>query len=109
MTPSDLHFLRTLAETATASGPSKWTANTQLISWFRSDPVAVIHALECAVESRKRPGGLTHSRLGEAIRNLPGCAAPEVKACETGCGCVVASDGETKAADGESDSQGAAA
>jgi hypothetical protein len=71
MTSDDLRFLRHLAETATEAGPGKWAANTELISWFRSDPVAVIHALECAVESRQCHGGLAHQRLDEAIRALP--------------------------------------
>lgn len=56
---------------ATQSGPDKWTANTELISWFRSDPVAVIEALQAADSVRRAPGGLSNTRLYQALDRLP--------------------------------------
>jgi hypothetical protein len=67
----DLNFLKDLAQKAISSGEDKWASNTQLISWFRSSPVEVIEALEAAYNVRKRPGGLTHAKLDEALSKLP--------------------------------------
>lgn len=67
----DLQALRSLALTATTPGPDKWTSNTALISWFRSDPVAVIDALIAAAESRRRPGGVSNQALDAALKALP--------------------------------------
>lgn len=71
MKTNHLLHLRALAMAATQAGPDKWTANTELISWFRSDPVAVIDALQAADAVRGNPGGLTHSRLYKALDRLP--------------------------------------
>lgn len=69
---ANLAFLRRLAEQATATecdASAKWSANTQLLAWFRSDPVAVIHALEMAAAHVQRPGPLCH--LHAAVQALP--------------------------------------
>ncbi len=71
MNAADLTFLRVLAEEAIGSGPRKWHANQQLLTWFRSDPVAVIRALEAAAHVSARPGGVNHQALHTSIRQLP--------------------------------------
>ena len=68
---SELQAIRRLALTATSKGPDKWTANTALISWFRSDPVAVIDALIAAEQTRRRPGGVSNQALDAALKALP--------------------------------------
>lgn len=73
----DLSFLKRLAIEATGNGPGKWAANVSLMSWFRSDPVAVMTALEAAVNVSLRPGGLHNTKLHQAIRNLPAIAKDE--------------------------------
>lgn len=75
MKSDHLSHLRALALKATQAGPEKWAANTELISWFRSDPVAVIDALQAADAVRENPGGLAHSRLYRALDRLPKVAA----------------------------------
>jgi hypothetical protein len=67
----DLPFLRRLAEDAIDSGPNKWLANQELISWFRSDPVAVIEALQAAQTVRICPGGRANQKLYAALDRLP--------------------------------------
>lgn len=67
----DLAFLRRLAYTATHDGPEKWYANQQLLTWFRSNPEHVIESLQAARSALDRPGGLTHTRLRQAIDSLP--------------------------------------
>ena len=67
----DLQALRSLAITATTPGPDKWTSNTALISWFRSDPVAVVDALIAAEQTRRRPGGVSNQALDAALKALP--------------------------------------
>ena len=67
----ELSFLKRLAIAATGNGHDKWDANVHLMSWFRSDPVAVVEALEAAAHVSIRPGGLHNTKLHQAIRNLP--------------------------------------
>lgn len=68
---SSLHFVYTLAETATSPGPAKWEANTQLISWFRSDPVAILRALRAAEHVLTNPGYLANLYLHQSMQALP--------------------------------------
>ncbi len=73
MTIEEIRALRRLAVTATSSegdSTAKWKANNQLWEWFRSDPVAVIHAIEAAALVSARPGGLHNQRLHQTINNL---------------------------------------
>ena len=65
--------MRKAASIATTSQDSeeKWAANAELISWFRSDPESILEALQAAAAVSSRPGGINHTRLHEAIANLP--------------------------------------
>jgi hypothetical protein len=71
MKASKIVGLISLAKKATGQGEGKWDANTALISWFRSDPVAILEALHAAAHVSERPGGLAHTRLHEALGKLP--------------------------------------
>ena len=71
MTTEHLSHLRSLAIAATHAGAEKWNANTELISWFRSDPEAVIEALQAADAIRRSPGGISNTRLYKALDRLP--------------------------------------
>ena len=78
LTLDDLATLRDPAIRATSPGPDKWAKNAELISWFRSDPVAVIDALIAGMQILDWPGGLNNTRFREAMRELP--ELPEVAA-----------------------------
>lgn len=78
LTLDGLTILRETAIQATSPGPDKWTSNAELISWFRSNPVAVIDALIAGMQILDRPGGLNNTRFREAMRELP--ELPEVAA-----------------------------
>jgi hypothetical protein len=73
MTPQELTPLLKLAKEATTSkdATKKWASNAELLSWFRSDPVAVILALQAAAHVSACPGGLNHTRLHTTISKLP--------------------------------------
>ena len=71
MKASDLTPLLHLAKKATGKSAGKWEANTELLTWFRSDPVAVLEALQAAAHVSERPGGLAHTRLHSAMDKLP--------------------------------------
>ena len=78
LTLDDLATLRDTAVRATSPGPDKWAKNAELISWFRSNPVAVLDALIAGMQILDRPGGLNNTRFREAMRELP--ELPEVAA-----------------------------
>ena len=69
---SDLNYMRTIAEEAMGQGPGKWQANAQFIEWMRSNPLPIMDVLCAAAEVQKSPGGLSHSRLYEALGRIPG-------------------------------------
>lgn len=69
-----LQHLATLADTATNPGPDKWTANADLMAWFRSDPAKVIEMAQAACAWALKPGGVTSQRLIQAAKNLQGAA-----------------------------------
>ena len=68
----DLSYIARLAHEAIGNGENKWKSNTELISWFRADPVAVIEALQAAQQVRSSPGGVSHQRLYSSLDALPG-------------------------------------
>ena len=72
MTASEIEELLTAAEIATGQGPEKWAKNSDLISWFRHDPMAVLRVIQSAIRVRSHHGGLAHSQLYEALDALPG-------------------------------------
>jgi len=78
LTLDDLATLRDTAIRATSPGPDKWTSNAELISWFRSNPVAVLDALIAGMQILDRPGGLNNTHFRETMRGLPDL--PEVAA-----------------------------
>ena len=78
LTLDDLTTLRDTAIRATSPGPDKWVKNAELISWFRSDPVAVLDALIAGMQILERPGGLNNTRFRETMQVLP--ELPEVAA-----------------------------
>lgn len=76
MTTGVQRFLSSMRKTALIATQSqdsteKWEANAKLLSWFRSDPEAILEALQAAAAVSARPGGINHTRLHEAIANLP--------------------------------------
>lgn len=77
---NDILALRRLADRAMGVSPNKWEANTQLWAWFRSNPIAVIECLQAAQGVCLYPGGLSHTRLHEAVANLPTLKPEEVEA-----------------------------
>ena len=70
MKASELSPILKLAKKATSQTAGKWDANTVLITWFRSDPVAVVEVLQAAAVVSECPGGLANTRLHQAVARL---------------------------------------
>ena len=78
MTPqtlSDLEYLRTLCLEAHGNGPRKWFASADYVAWVRTHPdqfLALLDVARAAFEVQRNPGGLSHSRLYEALGRIQG-------------------------------------
>ncbi|HWQ10996.1 MAG TPA: hypothetical protein VN436_17875 [Holophaga sp.] len=70
MNAKELQSLREAVDTAMAPGPNKWKASQVIVTWFRQDPKAVVRLIDAAMEARRRPGGVNHMRLDEALEAL---------------------------------------
>lgn len=69
------YLLRLAIKTMATEGDAdeKWKAHTELMTWFRSNPVRVIEALQAGNAWARRPGGQTTQRLVRSIKKLPIC------------------------------------
>lgn len=67
---TDLQKMRDLAELATSGESGKWVANAELLTWFRSQPVAILDVLVAAEAVDRRKGGINHTALHEALKRL---------------------------------------
>ncbi len=67
---TNLQHLRALAELATSRESGKWEANTELMSWFRSQPVQIIDVLIAAQAVDRRKGGINHTALHESLKEM---------------------------------------
>lgn len=83
MNAQELQSLEKAVETATSPGPMKWKANQAILTWFRHDPKAIVQLIGAAMESRRRPGGVSHQRLDRALEALS--PVPEIKEEEVAC------------------------
>ena len=70
MRSDEFDHLLAIANTAIGQTPEKWQANTELMTWFRAQPVEVIEALKAAARCIECPGGLNNTRLVDALGRI---------------------------------------
>jgi len=62
--------MRKVASKAVSQEEGKWEANTELISWFRANPVEIVEIVYRAIKWAERLGGLNNSKLIAAVKRF---------------------------------------